>query len=253
MSHTNARIDQRLERTRLLIEDALGQPDQDHALLEQGHVLYEQALAEHQRQRAAYAEQFKARRALMRARMLARTEHSRLRKHARHALRDDLGALHRLGLIEPPQQPLAGWLDQARRLYRGVLADSALQELLASYGISPADLALGQEALNITEAALSTYQQTRSVSQHATSARDTRSSEKPGSVATTMNSRLTLAASSFDLYWSERYSSVRRSAIDSITPWLAEVCLMLTTSPTATSLFLPRVTHCMCAESTCAR
>ncbi len=38
----------------------------------------------------------------------------------------------------------------------------------------------------------------------ATSERETRSSAKPGSVATTMNRREMFAASSFDLYWSER-------------------------------------------------
>ena len=42
----------------------------------------------------------------------------------------------------------------------------------------------------------------------ATNARETRSSAKPGSVATTMNSCVTFAASSLDLYWSDRYSSV---------------------------------------------
>ena len=173
MNHTNARIEQRLERTRILIEDAHGQPGQDHARLQLGRVLYEQALAEHQRQRSAYAEQFKARHALMRARMLARTKHARLRKLTRRALRDDPGTLHRLGLNEQPQQYLAGWLGQARRLYAGVMADSAIQALLEGYGISPADLRLGQEALNATEAALGTYQQTRSASQQATSARDT--------------------------------------------------------------------------------
>jgi hypothetical protein len=173
VNHTNARIDQRLERARILIEDAIGQPGQDHALLQQGRALYEQAQAEHQRQRAAYAEQFKARRALLRARMLARSEHARLRKSARHALRDDPGALQRLGLSEPPQQYLAGWLGQARHLYTGVLADGALQELLTSCGIGPADLRLGQEALNATETALELYQQTRCASQRATTARDT--------------------------------------------------------------------------------
>ena len=44
---------------------------------------------------------------------------------------------------------------------------------------------------------------------HATSERETRSSAKLGSVAITMNSRVMLAASSLDLYWSERYSRVR--------------------------------------------
>jgi hypothetical protein len=79
---------------------------------------------------------------------------------------------------------------------------------------------------------------------HATSARDTRSSEKLGSVAITTNRRVMFAASSFDLYWSERYSSVLRSAIFSITAWSFDVRWRCTTSPTATLVFLPRVTHC---------
>lgn len=173
MIYTNARIDQRLERVRIFIEGALGQPGHDHARLQQGRALYEQALAEHQRQRAAYVEQFKARRALMQARLHARTEHARLRKLARAALCDDLATLHRLGLSEPPQQSLSGWLSQARRLYSALLGEPALQELLASGGISPGRLQSGQAALHAVEAALSAYQQTRSTSQRATSLRDT--------------------------------------------------------------------------------
>lgn len=171
MIYTNARIDQRLERVRMFIEGALGQPGHDHARLQQGRALYEQALAEHQRQRAAYVEQFKARRALLQARLHARTEHARLRKLARAALYDDLAALHRLGLNEPPQQSLGGWLSQARRLYSALQAEPALQDQLV--GLGPGRLQSAQAALHAVETALSTYQQTRSASQRATSARDT--------------------------------------------------------------------------------
>ncbi len=87
----------------------------------------------------------------------------------------------------------------------------------------------------------------------ATSEREMRSSAKPGSVATTMNNCVRLAASSFDLYWSERYSSVLRSVMTSITPWFCDVSVSLTMSPTATLVFLPRVTHCSLTPSASAR
>jgi putative ribosome biogenesis GTPase RsgA len=84
-------------------------------------------------------------------------------------------------------------------------------------------------------------------------ARETRSSEKLGSVAMTMNSRVMFAASSLLLYWSERYSSVVRSAIFSITAWSFDVRFRWTMSPTATLVFFPRVTHWRNSPSTSAR
>ena len=67
--------------------------------------------------------------------------------------------------------------------------------------------------------------------------------EKPGSVATTITTRLRLAAMSFCRKASERHSRLRRGCVATMTPPFSPVSSISTLSPQAWMLFLPRGTH----------
>jgi hypothetical protein len=181
MTRIGTSIEERLTLAQVAITNALADLTLQEALAEygyttdrfrQGQALRESALALYQRQKGAYGDLFAAADALDAAQRQAHDSYMRHIKVARIALKDDRGAQQTLNLASRRKRTFAGWLAQAQQFYANALADRAILDRLAAFGITQSALATGQlhvEAIGTGDAA---RHQRKGAAQDATRARD---------------------------------------------------------------------------------
>ena len=110
----------------------------------QGQALYNTALTAQHQQKAEYADQISATDALNQTWETAHASYMRLVKVARVALKDNAGALTRLGLNGKRKRSLSGWLLQAQQFYTNLLNAPDLVEAMKQFGMTPAKLKAAQ-------------------------------------------------------------------------------------------------------------
>jgi hypothetical protein len=178
---SNASIAQRLATAQSAIDTILAVPDlqtlmaahgYDPDRMRQGRELYEQALALCQRQHAQYGDLYAATDARGAAHAQAHAAYIRHFKLAKVALRDNRGAAQKIGLAAQRARTLAGWQMQAQQFYANTLADATIVGALAQYGVTQAQLAAGQQQVDLVMTSTVTQQMQKGTAQATTQARD---------------------------------------------------------------------------------
>jgi hypothetical protein len=93
-------------------------------------------------------------------------------KVARVALKDNRGALQKLGLVGVRKRAHAGWLAQAQQFYANALAEPEILARLSAFGITEAQLASSQRQISLAATSHATRQQRKGAAQDATHQRD---------------------------------------------------------------------------------
>jgi len=144
----------------------------DAARMQEGRALREQALALEAQQRAALGERFAATDARATAHARAHAAYMRHLAVARVALRGDRGAAQKLDLATSRKRAQAGWLIQAQQFYTNALADGAIAQRLAAYGLTREQLAEALRTVVAVAAALVAQQATADTARARTKERD---------------------------------------------------------------------------------
>jgi len=138
----------------------------------QGQALYNTALTAQHQQKAEYADQISATDALNQTWETAHASYMRLVKVARVALKDNAGALTRLGLNGKRKRSLSGWLLQAQQFYTNLLNAPDLVEAMKQFGMTPAKLKAAQAEALAVEAANQAQEKEKGEAQNSTKTRD---------------------------------------------------------------------------------
>jgi hypothetical protein len=154
------------------MQDSLALYGYDAERMRAGQVLYERALALHQRQQAGYGERYAATDARDAAQAQAHTAYMRYLAVARVALRGDRGAARALGLAQTRKRSNAGWLSQAQQFYANALGDSAIGQRLAAFGATHSQLSAGQQLVAAAATKLVAQQTSREAALALTKQRD---------------------------------------------------------------------------------
>lgn len=174
-------IDARLLEAQVAIDNGLNdgetagylaQYGYDADRINEGKALYDQAQQLVQKQKVEYGEQYEASSALQSALDAADDEYMRLVKIARIALKSNIGAQTKLGLIGKRKATTSGWLLQTRQFYTNVLADASILAELAKFGITQEKLQAAQQLVDEVEAANATQEKEKGEAQQATLERD---------------------------------------------------------------------------------
>jgi hypothetical protein len=176
----NASIEQRLLAAQVAIEGVLTDARLQSAFapygydltrMLEGKALRDQAQALAQQQRARAGDQRRATNTRDAAQAQAHTFYMQQVVLARVALRDDRGAAQTLDL-GTRKRTLAGWLMQAQQFYANALNDAAIQEKLATYGVTREQLELGQSKVIAVATGVVAHQQRKGVKQETMRARN---------------------------------------------------------------------------------
>lgn len=181
MSTNRISIEQRLNLANIAINNALNEPSLAAMLagfgytaerLRQGGALRENALALYQRQKSAYGDLQTANDAYAAAQAQAQETYMRYVKVARVALEEERGALQKLSLASRRKRAQSGQLAQAQQFYANALADTAILDKLAAFGITRVMLGVGQQQLDAVAQGDAVRRQRQGAAQDATRARD---------------------------------------------------------------------------------
>jgi len=171
----------RLVAAQVAIDTIIGDPSlqailaaygYDAARMREGQALREHALALYQRQRAALGDRFAATDARASAQAQAHAIYMRHVAVARVALRGDRGLAQKLDLAAARKRTHTGWLIQAQQFYANALADSAIVQKLASYGVTREQLAATQSQIATAAGGLVAQHTTKDAAQALTKERD---------------------------------------------------------------------------------
>lgn len=174
-------IDEFLTNAQVAIENTLNNPNlrarlgefgYDRQRLFQGKALLEDALQAQLHQQTEYGDQANATADLQKARATAENSYMRLVKVARIALKDNPGALVRLGLNGKRKRSLSGWLLQAQQFYAGVQTAPELMAALGQYGITRSKLIAAEADMTAVIAANQLQEKEKGDAQTATKTRD---------------------------------------------------------------------------------
>ncbi len=178
---SNASIAQRLATAQIAIDTIMAAPEllalmaaqgYNAGRMKKGQELCEQALALCQQQHAQYGDLYAATDARGAAHAQAHAAYIRHCKLAKIALRDNRGAVQKVGLAVPRTRTLAGWLLQAQQFYTNALADATISGALSEYGVTQVQLAAGRQQVDVVMASAVTQQIQRRTAQATTQARD---------------------------------------------------------------------------------
>ncbi len=170
-------IDQRLLEAKVTIENALSDSEilglvtpfgYDEARLIAAKTARDNAEMLHQKQKTEYGEQHAATGILEQGQAQANKEYMRCVKLGRVGLKDNTGALLKLGLVGRRKEDIAGWLIQVKQFYSNALADPAIIADLAKVGVLQERLEAGQQLYEAVEAAKLTQEKERGDAQQAT-------------------------------------------------------------------------------------
>lgn len=173
----NKTIDQRLLEAKVAIENALSDNEiqglltpfgYDEARLTAAKTQRDNTEILHQKQKTEYGEKEAATDALGQSQAEANKEYIRNVKLGRVGLKNNTGALLKLGLVGRRKEDIAGWLTQVKQFYGNALADPAIIADLAKVGIPQARLQTGQQLVEAVEAAKLTQEKESGDAQQAT-------------------------------------------------------------------------------------
>ena len=176
-----ASIEARLVAAQIAIATVLGDPDlqaimagygYDAERMHEGQVLHTQAAALYHHQRAGFGEKLAATDALASAHAQAHAVYMRHVAIARVALRGDRGAAQTLGVATARKRTQAGWLLQAQQFYANALGNRAIEQKLAAFGTTPAQLADAQRLVAAVVATLTAQQTSKDAAATLTHDRD---------------------------------------------------------------------------------
>lgn len=181
MTQSKANIERRLARAQVAITNALADPGLQAALttygytiarLEQGRALRDAAIVLYQQQKDGYGGLFAAADTLDEAQRQAGDTFMRHVKVARVALKQDRGALQKLGLLARRKRGLASWLAQAHQFYANAQSNPDILGKLAAFGITATMLADGQRKIDSVGLSDAARRQRKGAAQDTTRARD---------------------------------------------------------------------------------
>ncbi len=174
-------IAQRLLEAKIAIENALSDSvilqmltlfGYGEARLTAAKTQRDNAEALFQKQKTEYSEKEAATGTLEQSMADANKEYMRCVKLGRVGLKDNAGALLKLGLVGRRKNRIAEWLVQVNQFYSNALADPAIIAELAKVGIPQARLETGQQLVEAVETAKLTQEKESGDAQQATLDRD---------------------------------------------------------------------------------
>lgn len=177
----NNTIESQLLQTQVAIENALSSPALTEALsaygydenkLLAGQALYNQAQQAQEQQKKEYGEQFAATDALVEAYTEGFAQYMKHVQVARVALKDQRGVFEELQINGRRKRTYSGWLQQGKAFYGNALANQAVKDSLASFGIDEAALNNGLSAMETFEQRLAEQLKEKGEAQEATQIRD---------------------------------------------------------------------------------
>jgi hypothetical protein len=140
--------------------------------LREGRVLHDTAQSLSQKQKAEYGDMVAVVQACTVAKANAEAEYMRCGEIARFALRNDQGALKKLGLLTSLPNIHAKRIAQIRQFYANALIDPALLSRLAAFDLPQELLEAGQDLVAAVDASDVARRQNRGDAKHATKERD---------------------------------------------------------------------------------
>jgi hypothetical protein len=189
MSTPSSRIADRLALAQIalinVLEDASLQAafaryGYDAGRFERGQSLCDTAMARQQAQKVAYGQLLAAREALVSSESQTQREYMHDVKVARVALANDRSALQQLDLLVRRQTSRTDWLLQAQHFYTNALANTAILDVLAGYGLTQIRLEDGKQRVAAVNRHHATQVQQVGMAQAATRARDETMQELEG-------------------------------------------------------------------------
>ena len=154
------------------VKSLLAEFGYDDTRLNEGKALLDTANQLQQTQQKEYGDQFEATGALKEAWEKADKEYMRFVKIARIALKSEHALYQKLDLNGARKKTLSGWLAQAKQFYLNALADIAVLEKMAAFGMTQAKLQAGKTQIEETETANAAQEKEKGEAQQATLERD---------------------------------------------------------------------------------
>lgn len=181
MAKPKQALSERLLAAQVAIDNALSDSEvksllavfgYDEARLNAGKALLESANRLQQTQQKEYGDQFEATGALKEVWEKADKDYMRFVKVARIALKSEYALYQKLALSGRRKKTLSGWIGQAKQFYLNTLADTAVLDKMAAFGMTQAKLEAGKALLEQTEAANAAQEKEKGEAQQATLERD---------------------------------------------------------------------------------
>lgn len=181
MSKKNSSLEKRLERARIVVNNAIGDAAIKEALsrynyseedLKEGLELYRIVDELYYRQKELNVEKLEATYKMKNKLAELKQKYREHLQLARMALSDDSSAVQSLALSGIRKRSIAGWVEEVRQFYTNALSEPKVIAALSKYAVTKESLSQGKALLAEVDKAAAEQEKKKGIAQKATEARN---------------------------------------------------------------------------------